>query len=66
MKHIYQSGGGAWGGMKVDERFMVLIKDIVGETVLKEFDEENQLEMYDFRNDFECAKREVSFIYTFF
>ena len=53
------SGGGPWGGMKVDEKFMMLLQAIVGQEVMQEFVQDNPMDEYDLKMDFESRKREV-------
>ncbi|XP_045166462.2 heat shock 70 kDa protein 12B-like [Mercenaria mercenaria] len=59
MKQVYMSGGGPWGGMKVDEQFMMLLRNIVGPEVMQKFVQDNPMDEYDLRMDFESRKREV-------
>lgn len=59
MKQVCMSGGGPWGGMKVDEKFMMMLRDLVGQEVMKDFVENNPVDEYDLRMDFESRKREV-------
>ena len=44
---------------QVDERFLLLLRDIVGEVVLSEWSRENLMDEYELRMEFECRKREV-------
>lgn len=59
MKQVHMSGGGPWGGMKVDEKFMMLLLDLVGQDVMSNFTANNRMDEYDLRMDFESRKREV-------
>lgn len=59
MSQVHRSGGGLWGGMNVDQKFMQLLKGIVGEEVMQQFSQECPLDEYDLRMDFESRKREV-------
>lgn len=60
MKQVHMSGGGPWGGMKVDEKFMTMLRDVVGPDVMREFVTENPVDEYDLKTDFESRKREVN------
>ena len=44
---------------QVNERFLLLLKDIVGEEALSEWSRENLMDEYAFRMKFECRKRTV-------
>lgn len=59
MKQVHMSGGGPWGGMKVDEKFMMLLHTIIGQAVMQDFVENNPMDEYDLKMDFESRKREV-------
>lgn len=59
MKQVCMSGGGPLGGMRVDDRFMMLLRDLVGEKAMTEFVQKNPMDEYDLLMDFESRKREV-------
>ncbi|KAL4226809.1 hypothetical protein ACF0H5_014787 [Mactra antiquata] len=59
MKQVCMSGGGPLGGMRVDEKFLIYLRDMIGTTVMAEFVENNQMDEYDLLTEFESRKREV-------
>lgn len=52
-------GGGSWGGHCVNEGFIDLIRAIVGQDVYEKFGRKYGHDEYDFRKEFEEAKRQV-------
>lgn len=59
IQEVVPHGGGPWGGTSVDDRFITLLEDIFGETVMTRFKTE-QLEDYnDLCRHFESRKRMV-------
>ncbi|XP_052265980.1 heat shock 70 kDa protein 12B-like [Dreissena polymorpha] len=59
MEQLQMSGGGPWGGMRINEKFFILLRELIGQDVLDKFVTENEMDYFDLRMDFETQKREV-------
>ena len=57
IKEIFQVTGGPFGGTKVDEEFVSLLKRLFGTTVVETFSTKYPGEWLDMMNDFEMKKR---------
>ena len=57
IKEIFQVTGGPFGGTKVDEEFVSLLKQFFGTTVVEAFSKSYPGEWLDMMNDFEMKKR---------
>ncbi|WAR25137.1 HS12B-like protein [Mya arenaria] len=61
MDHVQITGGGPWGGTRVDDKFFTLLRDLIGQKVMEEFCTKHPNDEYDLRMDFEARKREVKY-----
>ncbi|XP_052254863.1 heat shock 70 kDa protein 12B-like isoform X2 [Dreissena polymorpha] len=59
MEHVQMSGGGPWGGMRIDEKFFMMLRDLIGQEVFKEFVKDNKMDYFDLQMEFEAQKRLV-------
>ncbi|XP_053378111.1 heat shock 70 kDa protein 12A-like [Mercenaria mercenaria] len=59
MKQVHKSGGGAWGGVRVNEKILELIRDMTGQEVMSEFSSNHCNEEYHLRMEIETSKRKV-------
>ncbi|XP_053378110.1 heat shock 70 kDa protein 12B-like [Mercenaria mercenaria] len=59
MKQVYKSGGGPWGGVKVNEKVLELLSGMIGREVMSEFSQKYGNDEYDLRMEIEVAKRKV-------
>ncbi|KAH3893771.1 hypothetical protein DPMN_017922 [Dreissena polymorpha] len=53
------SGGGPWGGMRIDDKLFMMLKDLFGQEVFEEFMRDNKMDYFDLRLEFEKQKRDV-------
>ncbi|KAK3593606.1 hypothetical protein CHS0354_018704 [Potamilus streckersoni] len=59
VRELHKPSGGAWGGVKVDEAFLGLLKDLAGENVVRQFTEECTEDFLDLFREFEFVKRQI-------
>ncbi|XP_053378122.1 heat shock 70 kDa protein 12B-like [Mercenaria mercenaria] len=59
MKQVYKSCGGPWGGTRVNEKFEMFLRDLIGQETIRTFVEKHAIDYYDLRMDFESRKREM-------
>lgn len=57
LEHVQSSGGGAWGGYTVDDKFLTMLTELIGPELFKENLE--KITEWDLRMEFENLKREV-------
>ncbi|CAG2205702.1 unnamed protein product [Mytilus edulis] len=57
IKELNKASGGDWGGIKVDQEFDKLLKDIVGRDLLSEIKKQYMSDYMDIFHSFERAKR---------
>ncbi|KAH3729164.1 hypothetical protein DPMN_055129 [Dreissena polymorpha] len=57
VKVIHQPTGGAWGGVKVDEKFFEYLEDVLGKGVLEELRKTDLEDYYTLIREFENKKR---------
>lgn len=61
IKEVHKACGGAWGGTKVDEEFLRHIKNLFGENVVPDLQNECASEWIGFVKSFEVIKKEVTY-----
>ncbi|XP_033743088.1 heat shock 70 kDa protein 12B-like isoform X2 [Pecten maximus] len=59
LKEIHKANGGDWGGTKVDHAYQLLLSDIIGDSALHYFLENNKIDALYLFNDFEIKKRTI-------
>ncbi|KAL3878441.1 hypothetical protein ACJMK2_030791 [Sinanodonta woodiana] len=59
VRELHKPSGGAWGGVKVDEAFLDLLKDLAGADVVRTFTEEYTEDFLDLFREFELVKRQI-------
>ncbi|CAG2215809.1 unnamed protein product [Mytilus edulis] len=59
IQEVVPQGGGPWGGTSVDDKFITLLEDIFGETVMTRFKTEQLEDYIDLCRQFESRKRMV-------
>lgn len=59
LMELDKATGGAWGGTKVDEAYMNVMKEIYGDEIMDQFTKENRPELLDFLREFEMRKRTI-------
>jgi hypothetical protein len=57
LKELHKASGGAWGGTKVDEQFLQMIVQVVGEKLMQKFKCESKSDELDLLREFEIKKR---------
>ncbi|KAH3893758.1 heat shock 70 kDa protein 12B-like isoform X2 [Dreissena polymorpha] len=59
LKHVHKSGGGAWGGMRVNDEVLNMIMGVFGHEVFDIFQVKNKMDFIDLQMDVETQKRQV-------
>jgi len=59
LKELHKASGGAWGGTKVDESFLQMLLQLVGEPVMKRLKEEFTSYDLELAREFESKKRTI-------
>ncbi|KAH3893825.1 hypothetical protein DPMN_017977 [Dreissena polymorpha] len=52
LEHVQMSGGGPWGGMRIDDKFFTMLRYLIGQDVVDKFVTENEMDYFDLRMDF--------------
>ena len=56
VKEITFANGGDWGGRHVDKKFIRLLSDVLGDSIISDFIKQHPAEWYDIELSFEQAK----------
>lgn len=59
VKEIIRPTGGNWGGTRVDEEYIDLIKCLIGETAIKDINQNASSAFFEASREFESAKRTI-------
>lgn len=59
VKEIIRPTGGNWGGTRVDEEYIDLIKCLIGETATKDINQNASSAFFEATREFESAKRTI-------
>ena len=59
IQEVHRANGGYWGGTRVDEAFVHLLSDIVGEKVINNFAKKNKYDVLELSTSFEVRKRNI-------
>ena len=60
IKELHTATGGAWGGTKVDENFVNLLRRVLGDRFIDHFQKRNPQQWLVFMTGFEKLKKNVS------
>ncbi|XP_052269581.1 heat shock 70 kDa protein 12A-like isoform X2 [Dreissena polymorpha] len=59
LKHVHKSGGGAWGGMRVNDEVFNMLLGVFGHEIFDVFQVKNKMDFIDMQMDVETQKRQV-------
>ena len=59
LRELHKATGGSWGGTKVDEAFISILDDILGDDVVDKFIKDHTSDYMYMRREFEVKKRKV-------
>lgn len=60
LKELHKASGGPWGGIYVDENYILWLEKIFGKNVIDRFKKEEMIDYFSLLRDFEIKKRIIS------